>query len=286
MIACLGVALVLALGASRAAPAAQTVVEAPASASHQQLLAEAHRHFYSGRYEAAAELTLPLRAEPAVDLAAYELRTSAIHFHIKRLMGEATDSSGDRDKDRAFKECGACPGLMKAFLADIAEGRQRARDRLKTNPGDEAALFFLGKIDLNYVWLQLGTLGRRTGWDEYWEARKSLDQVLKRNPQHVRARVARAWIDYIVDTRMPWGTGWILGGGNKKKALAAVREAANIQTDAYVEAEADFALWDLHVRERRIAEAIPVARQLAEQFPDNKEIARFLELNDSGADRK
>jgi hypothetical protein len=31
----------------------------------------------------------------------------------------------------------------------------------------------------------------------------------------LRARVARAWIDYIVDTRMPLGTRWLLGGGNK-----------------------------------------------------------------------
>jgi hypothetical protein len=29
----------------------------------------------------------------------------------------------------------------------------------------------------------------------------SLDAVLKRNPQHVRARLARAWIDDIVDAR-------------------------------------------------------------------------------------
>jgi hypothetical protein len=49
-----------------------------------------------------------------------------------------------------------------------------ARARLEVDPGDEQMLFFLGKVDLNYVWLQLGTLGRKTGWDEYWEARRSL----------------------------------------------------------------------------------------------------------------
>jgi hypothetical protein len=26
---------------------------------------------------------------------------------------------------------------------------------------------FFGKLDLNCVWLQLGPLGRKTGWDEY-----------------------------------------------------------------------------------------------------------------------
>jgi len=90
-------------------------------------------------------------------------------------------------------------------------------------------LFFLGKLDLNYVWLQLGPLRRKTGWDEYWEARRSLDAVLKANPRHVRARVARAWIDYIVDTR------------------------------------------------RDLARAIDVARRLAHDFPDNPELAAFLD---------
>jgi hypothetical protein len=116
-----------------------------------------------------------------------------------------------------------------------------ARARLEVDPRDEETLFFLGKLDLNYVWLQLGTLGRKTGWDEYWEARRSLDRVLKQNPHHVRAKVARAWIDYIVDTKMPRGTRWLLGGGNKKRGLRAVREAATVEADLFVRAEASFA---------------------------------------------
>ena len=62
--------------------------------------------------------------------------------------------------------------LLSAFIADTDRARALARTRLEKNPDDEAALFLLGKIDLNYVWLQLGTRGRKTGWDEYWEARR------------------------------------------------------------------------------------------------------------------
>ena len=124
-------------------------------------------------------------------------------------------------------------------------GRPWPAKSSRRHPGDETALFYLGKLDLNYVWLQLGLLGKKTGWDEYWEARKSLDAVLKANPKHVRARVARGWIDFIVNTRMPWGTRWVLGGGNKKKGLAAVREGAEMATDTFSHAEAEFALWDM-----------------------------------------
>jgi hypothetical protein len=140
-------------------------------------------------------------------------------------------------------------------------------------------MFFLGKLNLNYVWLQLGTLGRKTGWDEYWEARRSLDQVLKQNPQHIRAKVARAWIDYIVATKMPRGTRWLLGGGNRTRGLQAVREAAAADADLFVRAEAAFALWDMQVRERNIAAALVTAGTLFQDFPENPGLRRFLDAH-------
>jgi hypothetical protein len=170
---------------------------------------------------------------------------------------------------------------MAAFLADTADGQKVARARLAANPADDVARYFLGKLDLNYVWLQLGELGHKTGWSEYWEARKCLDAVLLRNPKHIRARVARAWIDYIVDTKMPRGTRWVLGGGNRKRALMVVREAAAEETDVFAHAEAVFALWDLQLRERNVAAAVITARGLARDYPDNREVAAFLDRHRS-----
>ena len=233
-------------------------------------LEDAQRLFYSGRYEDAAQLSGSLCSASADDLEACELRTSSLHFQIRRAMGDSAD------RDRAWTMCAACPDLMAAFVADTDRARTLARARLQRNPNDDAALFLLGKIDLNYVWLQLGTRGRKTGWDEYWEARNSLDTVLKRNPTHLRARVARAWIDYIVGTKMPRGTRWVLGGGSKKKGLTVVREAANAGGDFFERAEAAFALWDMQVRERDLAEAVVTAEQLARDFPDNRELVKFL----------
>jgi hypothetical protein len=119
-------------------------------------------------------------------------------------------------------------------------------------------------------------LGKKTGWDEYWEARRSLDAVLKANPKHVRARVARAWIDYIVGTRMAWGTRWVLGGGNKKKAVTTLREAAAADTDWVSHAEAEFGLWDMLQREKNAAQATEVARRILHRFPDNPDVAAYL----------
>jgi hypothetical protein len=190
---------------------------------------------------------------------------------LRRAIGDAPD------KGKAFTQCGECSGLFATFLAEMRQAQGVARAQLKAHPGEEETLFFLGKLDLNYVWLQLGTLGRKTGLDEYREARRSLDAVLKRNPGHIRAKVARAWIDYIVDTKMPFGTKWLLGGGNKKRGLKAVREAADAGADRFIRAEAVFALWDMQVRERDIAGAVETARRLASDFPDNLEVRKFLE---------
>jgi hypothetical protein len=233
---------------------------------------EAQRLFYIGQYRAASAAVLALRApDPDYrDLPGYELRTSALHFQLKRALGE------QKDRKKAMQQCGSCPELMAIFMSDIAAGQVLARARVESHPEDDWALFYLAKIDLNYVWLQLGTVGRKTGWHEYWEGRKALDTLLKRNPQHVRARVARAWVDYIVDTKMSWSTSWLLGGGSKERALTAVRESAAAESDFFTEAEAEFALWDMLVREGKLVEAMPSARRLAQDFPENTELVNFL----------
>lgn len=246
-----------------------------ATRPHQSgTLEDAQRLFYNARYEAAAAATLEPCSSSTDGLAACELHTAALLFQIKKALGEP------KDKDKAWKRCAVCPDLMSAFQTGIARGQAVARARLQVQPDEEATLFLLGKLDLNHVWLHLGTLGRKTGWDEYWEARRSLDKVLKQNPGHVRARVARAWIDYIVDTKMPRGFRWLLGGGNKKRGLLAVREAANTEAEFFVRAEARFALWDMQVRERNIQEAVATARTLARDFPDNQELTKFIETHD------
>jgi hypothetical protein len=115
---------------------------------------------------------------------------------------------------------------------------------------------------------------------EYRQARRLLDEVLTRNPGMVRAQIARAWIDYIVDTRMPLGTRWLLGGGDKNNGMRVIREAVTTPAEFFVATEAGFALWDMQVREKQIPAAVVTARRLARDFPENEELARFLARND------
>jgi hypothetical protein len=253
---------------------APSVTAAQDAAAPAPTIAMAQRAFYDGNYAEAAAATLALQTAEPDNLVVAELRTSALLFQLKRLLDTAAD------KKKAFAECATCPALLTAFGQERSRGVALAQARLAANPGDDTATFFLGKLNLNHVWLHLGTLGRRTGWNEYWEARRSLDALLARQPQHVRGRVARAWIDYIVDTKMTRGFRWILGGGNKERALRVVREAAaHADAEPFASAEARFALWDLQVREKDIANAVVTATALARDFPANKELAKFLQTH-------
>jgi hypothetical protein len=274
------VPIVLVLGLQAVNPQASTRSSAQETADDAPAptLEEAQRFFFNGDYDNAAAATAVLCAERPDDLDACELRTASLHFQIKKAL-EETGRHGD--KTAAWNACARCPALMSAFVAETATGQAFARARLKVRPSDEKTLFFLGKVDLNYVWLQLGTLGRKTGWDEYWEARRSLDQVLRMNPAHVRGRVARAWVDYIVGSTVPRGVRWILGGGNKKRGLLAVREVAESNAGGFFDqVESRFALWDMQMREDEIPAAVATARVLARDFPENPELRKFLTMHD------
>jgi len=74
------------------------------------------------------------------------------------------------------------------------------------------------------------------------------------------------------------GAGW----RRSKAALTDVREAPQMDADFFTHAEAEFALWDMEVRERNMARATDVARRLAQHFPDNRELAVFLETREAG----
>ena len=258
-----------AVGALLVAPiAAYAHNTGTASAKHETVLDEGQRLFFSARYDAAAELM----AAPCQEglAAACEVRASALLFRMRRELGDAAG------KKKAFEGCAPCGELLTAFQRTTAHGRRLAKAELAARPEEEEVLFLVSKLALNHVWLELGVIGNKTGWSEYWEARKTLDRLLQKNPGHVRGRVARAWIDYIVDTKMPRGTRWVLGGGSKKRGLAAVREAAATEAPFFARTEARFALWDMLVRERKIGEAVVTARELARDFPDNPELQRFL----------
>jgi hypothetical protein len=158
----------------------------------------------------------------------------------------------------------------------VTAGKALARTGAEGSAAERVRAVLPRQVGFELRLAQLSTLGKRTGWSEFWNARHSIEAVLKANPKNVRARVAYAWIEYIVDTRVPFGLAWTLGGGDKKKALKSVTEAAATVGDPYEKAEAEFGLWEMLTRDKRPADALVVAKRLIVDFPENKELQRFV----------
>ncbi|MGE0704842.1 MAG: tetratricopeptide repeat protein [Vicinamibacterales bacterium] len=243
----------------------------PSGASGSEGLDPARYAFYSGRYDEAARMAADARQQDPGSLESYEIRTSALLFALKRELGDDV-----QQEQKKIEECSRCPALLEAFGSETVEGQGLLRRRIASDPDDARGHYVLAKLDLNYLWLHNGILGKRTGWSEYREARRSLETVLGSNPEHLRAQVAAAWIDYIVATRMPWGTKWLFGGGNRTRALEAMRAATTANGDFYDTVEARFGLWEMLVREKNHTEASVIARELVRDFPENPVLTAFV----------
>lgn len=261
------VCLLLLLVSSAAAASPQA--DAPPMGSP---LERAQFLFFSGRYAEAAAITRPLLADALSPLSVHELHSAVLHNQIRRALRALPPKT-------PFTACAECLPLVDELVRVVRAGRSRARAHLETAPVDDDTQFLLGRLDLTYVWLQVSTLGRRTGWEEYQEARRVLDAVLERRPSHVRARVARAWIEYIVGTRLPWGLRWVAGGGNRTRGLRMMREAAATEADRYTKAEALFGLWEMESREGNVTDALVPARALLAWFPENEDLAAYVQTH-------
>jgi hypothetical protein len=190
---------------------------------------DAQNHFYNARYQAAAALTLALRDSQPQDLANDELRTSALLFQLKGLLEEPVDKDANRkeaDKREALRLCVPCPPLIAAFMADVEHGKALARGRIAANPGDDEAMFFLGKLDLNYVWLQLGPLGRRRA------GTSAGSPIARYRRQRQPSTSARSWrapgFDPSWTPGCPGRAGCWAKGAAGKRALATVGAAVDI----------------------------------------------------------
>ncbi len=187
---------------------------------------------------------------------------------------------GQRQQERGAETLHQVPGrAWRSFMTDLHHGQALARSRLKAKPDDEDALFFLGKLDLNFVWLELGLLGHKTGWDEYWEARRS-PRCRPETESQPRARPRRPRLDRL-HRQHPDAVGHTLGARRRQQEArhrGSCAKRRRWRRDPYTRAEAEFALWDMNVREKNFEVATAVAEKLARDFPENQEVAKFLAM--------
>jgi tetratricopeptide (TPR) repeat protein len=246
--------------------------------TYEEKIKGAKECFYEDRYAEAERLVMEARTIDPTDPESYELRTTIILFRLKHITGieGAREEGNVKETKKTLTACALCPGLVKQFENDAAEGTRLARQVLVNRPDDERATFLLAKIALNKLWLNLQILDKLEGWREYKEARKFLAKVLARNPNHVRALTASGWINYIVAQRNLLVRA-VLGGGSKKTALKQVRQAASCGRCAFFDRiEARFSLLDMLKQEKSFAEAVVLAKELSVRFPENASLIDLI----------
>src|SRR6187402_2637015 len=129
------------MGPLRGALLLKTCVLLLAGATHlgAATLDDAQRLFYTALFQESAAAAKSITDAEPENLAAWEVRTSALHFQLRRLLGEP------KDRKAAMAKCAECRALLATFLEDVNTGRTAARARIAQAPDDEEARFFLGK---------------------------------------------------------------------------------------------------------------------------------------------
>jgi len=175
------------------------------------------------------------------------------------------------DSFYSVNEDKADPRVVDQFRAWTRQARVLAEARLKTNPRDPEALYFLG-----------ATEGLKASFEEAVERRHfaalkdgsdAVDrhrEVIKLDPSYHDAELSIGLYDYTVGA-LPLPVKIVAGvvgfRGSKKRGLATLERV--MKEGRWVRDEAKTLLIVLYTREKRFAEAAFFARELAAKYPRN-----------------
>src|SRR5205085_1835350 len=163
------------------------------------------------------------------------------------------------------------PALVAQFRELSRTAKQLAEARLKQNPRDTEALYFLGltqglKASFEAAVERRFIAALRDGSDAVDKHR----QVIKLDPNYTDARLTIGMYDYILGglpfiVRAPAG---LMGyRGSKKRGLGTLELVA--REGIWARDDAKVLLITLYKRERRFTDALKITRELAALYPRN-----------------
>jgi tetratricopeptide (TPR) repeat protein len=163
------------------------------------------------------------------------------------------------------------PALVAQFRELTRTAKQLAEARLKQNPRDTEALYFLGltqglKASFEAAVERRFIAALRDGSDAVDKHRA----LLKLDPGYTDARLTIGMYDYILGG-LPFPIRVVAGltgnHGSKKRGLATLELVAREGT--WARDDAKVLLIPLYKRERRFADALKITRELAADYPRN-----------------
>ena len=222
---------------------------------------------YEGARKQFKEMAVAFPAYPAGPQFLADTLLLETLYQWRRLQASLYDSDSFYSKN----EDKADPRVVDQFRSWTRQARQLAEARLKQNPNDTEALYFLG-----------ATEGLKASFEETVERRHfaalkdgndAVDrhrQVIKLDPSYRDAELTIGLYDYTV-AALPLPVKIAAGvfgfRGSKKRGIAAIERV--MREGNWVRDDARTLLIMLYKREKRFAEAAMLARELAAKYPRN-----------------
>ncbi len=261
-------------GAS-ARPAAAEVEKAAAGPFDQKrfdaLRAEGFEALYNLDYEGARRRFRDLTTVFPDNPAGYELLAASLWLKTlnesRRLQASLYNNEGFyKEKDDKVD-----PKVQAEFRELTRKAKELAEARLKQNPKDTDALYYLGAVEgLKAAW---GSMVERSFMSAMSNGKDSVNHhrdLLKIDPTYVDAKVTIGMYDYVVGSLpalVKLGATFIGYRGSKKRGLATLEEVA--REGRWARDDAKSLLIALLKRERRYRDAYAYASELAAKYPRN-----------------
>jgi tetratricopeptide (TPR) repeat protein len=248
-------------------------------------------HLRNLEYDAAREQLQARLSQHPSDLRGVNYLASTIlqreMFHRELLESRVYASGGD-----VFR--GGKPPVSPAFRAELfavlAKAESLASERLKQNPQDESALYWIGVTHTTRAIFHVAVARENTAaLGEAKAARKFHQQLLALNPSFVDAMLVVGIYDYVVGS-LPWYLKVLASitghRGDRVRGLLALERVTREGHWAKNEAKQFLAI--LYFRERRFPEALAVLQELSRSYPRNfvlpQEIARVFKAQGNWAE--
>ena len=235
------------------------------------LRAEGFDALYNLDYEAARrrfrEIATAFPSHPA----GYELLAASLWLKTlnesRRLQASLYNNEGFyKEKDDKID-----PKVQAEFRELTRKTKELCEARLKVNPKDTDALYYLGAVEgLKAAW---GSMVERSFMSAMTNGKDSVNHhrdLLKIDPTYVDAKVTIGMYDYVVGSLpalVKLGATFIGYRGSKKRGLATLEEVA--REGRWARDDAKSLLIALLKRERRYRDAYTYASELAAKYPRN-----------------
>ncbi len=176
-----------------------------------------------------------------------------------------SDSFYEGDEDKVD------PRIVMEFKDLTRQAALLAQIRLKKNPDDVEALYFLGATEGLKSAFEAAVERRFFG--ALRDSKDSVDlhhKVLKLDPSYHDAEITIGMYDYVVGG-LPWMVRQVVrayaSGGSKKRGVEALERVA--REGRWARDDARVLLIPIYKRERRFEDAAKITRELAARYPRN-----------------